>query len=210
MRKYSQNGEDGIISIIFHKIGTTNKFFVELGVEDGKECNTRNLLKQGWQGLQIDCIKSRNKFVKKEFITAENVNVLLKKYRVPKNFDLLSIDLDGNDYWIWKAIKNYEPRVVIVEYNGVIPVDEAISIPYDPSFVWDGTDFFGASLLALRNLAELKGYELLGCDSRGVNVFFCKKELVDGNFETRDIKKTYKPYKYRHKPGGKLDSMITV
>lgn len=95
---YSQNGEDGIIEAIFGAVGTTNKFFVELGVEDGRECNTRHLLEdRAWQGVMIDCIDNDHTLIKKEFINAENINEILKKYDVAERFDLLNIDLDYND-----------------------------------------------------------------------------------------------------------------
>ncbi len=105
---YSQNGEDGIINIIFRKIGTTNKFCVEFGAGDGHECNTRYLIKKKkWKYLHMDtchCSKTYT-IIKHEFITAENINNLFRKYKIPKKFDLLSIDVDFNDYWILKAIK---------------------------------------------------------------------------------------------------------
>lgn len=117
---YSQNGEDGIIKIIFHKIGTINKFCVEFGVGDGRECNTRFLIeKEGWNYLHMDGNNYNNAYtlIKKEFITTENINSLFRKYNIPKEFDLLSIDIDYNTYWVWKALKGYNPRVVVIEYN---------------------------------------------------------------------------------------------
>lgn len=201
LKVYSQNGEDGIIKIIFHKIGSTNRFFVELGAGNGKECNTRMLLEDGWFGLQLDCKKTKNPVVKKEFVTAENVEHIFKKYRVPKNFDLLSIDIDGNDYWIWKALQNYYPRVVVIEYNSSIPSNQSRVISYNPRFKWDGTNCFGASLLALTKLAKLKGYSLVGCDETGTNSFFIKSNLFKKSFRSNSIKKLYRPPRYGEKRG---------
>lgn len=116
--------------------------------------------------------------IKKEFITAENINQLLQKYRVPREFDLLSIDIDSNDYWVWKAIDNYSPRVVVIEYNSCIPPNESKTIKYDPNARWDGTDYFGASLLALAKLGKSKGYSLVYCESSGVNAFFVRNDLI--------------------------------
>ena len=196
-RIYSQNGEDGIIEVIFGAIGTTNKYFVELGVENGRECNTRHLLEeQGWHGLMIDCIDNNHPLIKKEFITAENINDILMKYDVPERFDLLSIDLDYNDYWIWKAIKNYVPRVVVIEYNATHGPSESRVAEYEPYHRWDGTNYFGASLLALDRLAHLKGYVLVGCDSKGVNAFFVRNDLVEDHFEIRAVEELYKPPQY--------------
>lgn len=133
--------------------------------------------------------------IKKEKVTAENIEKLFQKYNVPKNFDLLSIDIDFNDYWVWKAITNYHPNVVIIEYNSSLPPTESRVVPYDSEAVWDGTNYFGASLLALQNLGNTKGYTLLGCDSNGVNAFFCKKNLV-GDIKIKDIQYLYKSPKY--------------
>jgi hypothetical protein len=209
---YSQNGEDGIIQAIFKKIGTTNKYFVEFGVENGKECNTRYLMeKNGWKGLLMD-EKNENKNVKKEFITAENVNELFKKYGVPKEFDLLSIDVDGNDYWIWRALGGaWRPRVVVIEYNSKYKPPKSVSIEYEPNFQWDGTDYIGASLSALAKLGEEKGYKLVGCDNTGLNAFFVNNKDIQNNFLITDIKKLYRAptfgqqkHGFFHKPCEKL------
>jgi len=133
--------------------------------------------------------------IKIEKVTAENIQNLFQKYNVPKNFDLLSIDIDFNDYWVWKAITDYSPRVVVIEYNSSIQLNESRVVSYDPEAVWDGTNYFGASLLALRNLGLKKGYTLVGCDNNGVNAFFCKSELIS-DFEIKDIQDLYRPPKY--------------
>jgi len=189
---YSEKGEDGIIEYIFSVIGTTNKFFVEFGVGDGKVCNTRYLREKGWDGLLMDPKDNNHSFIKKEFVTAENVHNLFEKYRVPKNFDLLSIDVDGNDYYIWKSINNYNPRVVIIEYNSSYPPNESRVIEYDPNFHWDGTDYYGASLLALIKLAEEKGYTLVCCNNKGVNAFFLKDDLLNEKIKKQDFNKLYR------------------
>lgn len=193
---YSQNGEDGIIEIIFKKIGTINKFFVEIGTEDGSECNTRLLRKKGFSGLWIDRDSYQNPLIKKHFVTKENVEKIFNKYEVPKNFDLLSIDIDGNDYWIWKAIENYCPRVVIVEYNGHFPPPISKTISYQINFKYDKTNYFGATLAALNKIAIKKGYHLIACDNRGVNAFFIKKSLIKDNFVVQPIEKLYHPLAY--------------
>jgi len=133
--------------------------------------------------------------IKIEKVTAENIQHLFQKYKVPKNFDLLSIDIDYNDYWVWNAIVDYFPRVVVIEYNSSIPPTESRVVPYDPNAKWDGTNYFGASLLALKNLGLRKGYTLIGCDNNGVNAFFCKSELLN-TLKIKDIHDLYKPPKY--------------
>lgn len=193
---YSQNGEDGIIEAIFNKIGTTNKYFVEFGVKEGTECNTRLLREKEWDGLWMDNDGYGNLLTKKEFITAENINELFKKYNVPENFDLLSIDIDFNDYWVWKAIEGYFPRVVIIEYNASILPTQSLTVKYEPTRMFDETNYFGASLLAYAKLADKKGYTLVGCDNNGVNAFFVKKEVVKDNFILKSVEELYRPPQY--------------
>jgi hypothetical protein len=196
---FSQNGEDGIIEMIFRKIGTTDKFCVEFGVNDGHECNTRYLIeKKGWNYLHMDggSYKKTYTDIKKEFITAENINKLFKKYKVPKEFDLLSIDIDFNDYWVWKALKGYKPRVIIMEYNASIPPNESKTVPYSANRVWDGTMYYGASILALEKLGKIKGYSLIGCDKKGINAFFVRNDLIDGCFAKKTAEESYKPPKW--------------
>lgn len=194
---YSQDGEDGITEAIFDKIGTTNKFFVEFGCGNGKECNTRYLKKhKGWSGIQMDADPTFPRLIKKEFINAENINEIFVKYKVPKIFDLLSIDIDGNDYHVWKALKKYRPRVVIIEYNCVFPPTEYFVMKYDPNYMWDnkmwfGTSNIGASLLALQRLGSEKGYSLVGINSSTVNAFFVTNDLAEKYFIIRDISDIY-------------------
>ena len=137
----------------------------------------------------------------KEFITAENIESLFKKHAVPKELDLLSIDIDGNDYWVWKAIENYAPRVVIIEYNACIPYEPAVTIPYKTDFIWDKTDYYGASLSALVQLGKEKGYTLVATDGRGVNAFFVQEQLLSGNFAPLPIEKLYHPPSFKGKKG---------
>lgn len=204
-REFSQNGEDGILEAIFAMIETTNQFGVEFGVEDGTECNMRYLLKhKGWTGLLMDGgYDDPSVNLHREFITAENIEDLFRKYAVPEHFDLLSIDIDGNDYWVWKAIQHFHPRVVVIEYNAHIPPGVAKTIPYDPTFVWDKTDYYGASLLALKGLGETKGYTLLGTDKNGVNAFFIESSLVPGRFAPPKWPGTYHPPAFKGKTGNR-------
>ncbi|MBU1246662.1 MAG: hypothetical protein ABIJ80_01640 [Patescibacteria group bacterium] len=203
-RFYSQNGEDGIIKIIFDKIGTTNKFCVEFGVGNGTECNTQYLIKkQGWNFLHMDCGDKLSPSTKKETVTAENINSLFKKYKVSKEFDLLSIDINFNDYWVWKAIDGYSPRVVVIEYNSSIPPTESKTVKYDPNAQWDGTNYFGASLFALAKLGKSKGYTLIGCDRMGSNAFFVRNDLIKENFQIKSVEKIYKPPRYGKKVNGR-------
>ena len=213
---YSQQGEDGIIETIFEKIGTFNKFFVEFGVgppykggkklkieEHGLECNTRYLQEKGWSGLLMNGKGFPEHNVKQEFITAKNINSLFDKYDVPKEFDLLSIDIDFNDFYIWQAIEGYSPRVVVIEYNSAIDPTESKVVKYEEKRMWDYTNYFGASFLALVKLGKEKGYTCVGCDKKGVNMFFVRNDLVSGNFQERSTVELYVPPGYGKKKDGK-------
>jgi hypothetical protein len=181
---YSQCGEDGVLQRIFECVGTENETFVEFGAWDGKHLsNTANLrLNHGWTGLLMEgSEKADGQIVRREFVSAENVEALFDKYSVPQTFDLLSVDIDGNDYWVWKAIERYRPRVVVVEYNIFFALDAARTIEYNADHVWDETVYHGASLAAFYKLGLEKGYTLVHTDSWAPNAFFVlTSELPDG------------------------------
>jgi len=175
---YSQSTEDGAIERIFQCIGTTNKYFVDIGAYDGlKDSNTANLrINNNWNGLLLDS-DPQSDIVKKEFITSENINNILKKYNVQYSFDFLSIDINGNDFWIWKALNKFSPRVVVIEFNPNFSPDESKTIPYNPNFKWDKTEYYGASLKALRILGESKQYSLV-YTTDVTNAFFVLSHLL--------------------------------
>lgn len=196
-RHHSQNGEDGVLARLLALVGETNRYFVEFGVgTDAQQCNTRLLANRGWDGLWMDCCDFPNEpRIHRESVTAENINDLFTKYGVPNDFDVLSIDIDGNDFWVWKAIDPcYRPRVIIAEYNAAIPPHQSLSIAYDPKHRWDRTDYFGASLLALAKLAEQRGYTLVYCESTGTNAFFVRNDLTKG--WTRSVTEIYRSPNY--------------
>jgi hypothetical protein len=191
----SQNGEDGVIEALFECIGETNRYFVEFGVGDASECNTAALLERGWKGLMMDMqdiCRNPLAVIRSEYVFPENINALFRKYRVPDSFDLLSIDIDGNDFWVWREIAA-RARVVVIEYNAAVPADECRTIVYEPGFGWNGSDYYGASLLALKRLGELKRYTLVYCDRHGVNAFFVANEALPVGFEPRPIEQIYRP-----------------
>jgi len=187
---YSQCGEDGVLQRIFEVIGAHNRRFVEFGAWDGQHLsNTANLrLQHGWTGLLMEgSDRADGVLVQQEFVNAENVNRLFAKYAVPPVFDLLSIDIDGNDYWVWKAIEDYTPRVVVMEYNIFFGLHHACTIRYDADHVWDETLYHGASLLALRNLGREKGYSLVHTDSWAPNAFFVLESALPAGYEEPPI-----------------------
>lgn len=192
---FSQRGEDGIIQYIINQIAVPNKIFIEFGVEDYTESNTRFLMfNNNWSGLVIDGSQRNIRFIRKDFIywkyditalhsfiTKENINKIIWGYTNVKDIGLLSIDIDGNDYWIWEAIDVINPRIVICEYNSAFGPNEKVSVPYDQNFMSSGGHYshlyFGASLSALCHLAEKKGYDFIGTTGAGVNAFFVRKDV---------------------------------
>lgn len=145
----------------------------------GRECNSRLLLERGWTGLRMDGMDQPGETdIRQEFIAAENINDLFTRHGVPDEFDLLSIDIDGNDYWVLEAIDpRYRPRILVMEYNASLGPTERKTIHYDPSHVWDVSSYFGASLAALHAAAARRGYDLVGCDSTGVNAFWVRADV---------------------------------
>lgn len=209
---YSQNEEDGILEEIFNRIGTTNKLFVEFGVQNGLECNSHYLLLKGWSGLWLEgnekhvaeinarfypAIKTRQLKCRNAFITRENINRLIADAGFVGSLDLLSIDIDGNDYHVWKAIDVVDPRVVAVEYNAKLPPNFDWKMAYNAQHVWDGSDNFGASLKAFELLGRERGYQLVGTNITGSNAFFVKRELAEGKFlEPSTAEFLYNPARY--------------
>lgn len=199
-RCFSQNGEDGILHYIFSLIGATNKIAVEMCAGNGTECNSANLLiNHGWVGLLLDGnednINAGKEFYAKcqetfftpptlvhAWITAENVNQLIRSNGFEGEIDLLTLDLDGVDYWIWKAIDCIRPRVVVVEYHSGWGPEKSVTVPYRPDFQLDSSDpvvanYFGASLAAFVKLGWEKGYRLVGCQRYGLNAFFLRSDV---------------------------------
>ena len=188
-RMFSQNGEDGVLFEVFNKFGVTNKVYVEIGAGDGEECNTR-FLRQffGWHGVMLDAANHDESIgLYQAFITAENVVSILRGYGIPPSFDLLSVDIDMNDYWVLRAllVAGYSPRVVIVEVNAVLGPTVARSVKYKPERVWKGDDFHGASVTAFCKLLG-RDYSLLYCESHGVNCIFVQSQLLE-SYRNLDI-----------------------
>ena len=209
---FSQCDEDGIIQEIFRRVGTTNRTFIEFGVETGVECNTVKLLLDGWRGLWLDGTATNIANIRtnfstffddgrlqalEAFINAECINSLFEKAGITGNIDLLSIDIDGNDYWVWKAIEVVQPRVVVIEYNAALRPPLSLVVPYDPKARWNGSSYFGASLEALVRLGREKGYRLVGCSFSGANAFFVKDEVAGTHFlDPATAEEHYEPSRY--------------
>jgi len=194
---YAQNDEDGIIQEIFRRIGTTDRTFVEFGVESGAECNSVKLLVEGWRGLWIEAQAGHADVIRRRFapflghgkltllertVSAENIDALIAEGGMGGEIDLLAIDIDYNDYWVWKAVTAVRPRVVVIEYNASLRPPLSLTVPYDPQGRWDGSNFYGASLEALVRLGHEKGYRIVGCSIAGVNAFFVRDDLAGDKF----------------------------
>lgn len=211
---FSQGGDDGIIQYLINKVQISDKTFIEFGVENYMESNTRFLLKHdNWTGLIIDGSEKAITFIKSDdiyyqqelqvvnsFITAENINELIASQGIRGEIGLLSVDIDGVDYWVWKAITVVQPVIVIIEYNSVLGVEKAVTVPYKPDFIRSREHYsnlyFGASIKALCALAEEKGYVFVGSNAMGNNAYFIKKDRL-GNLKALTAEEGYICSKFR-------------
>lgn len=211
---FSQWGEDGIIQFLVNSVEITNKTFIEFGVEDYSEANTRYLLmKDNWSGLIIDGSEANMQRVRNselywrynlkavsKFISKENINELFVNNGINGDIGLLSIDIDGNDYWVWKAIEVISPRIVICEYNSLFGSKRRITTPYDEKFIRSeyhtSNLVYGASIKALTCLANEKGYCLVAGNSAGNNLFFVREDCMN-NLKPKSIDEVYEKANFR-------------
>lgn len=201
---WSQNGEDGILLNLFSRIGATSRRFLEFGCGTGLECNSANLaLGFGWSGLLLDAnpthvTKARTFFddhlgphrervsVRCGFVTPDNINELIENASSAQgDLDLLSIDVDSIDYWIWEAVADrFRPRLVVCEYNASFGPERSVTVSsrdgFDPFDLHPSGFYHGVSLSALHGLAHARDYQLIGCDSAGVNAFFVRRDCAAG------------------------------
>jgi len=210
-RIYSQNGEDGITMKLVELLYSehTDNYYVEFGVQDGQECNTRILReKYRWKGLQMDGSNERTDIhLHKEYITKENVVELFQKYGVPPTIQVLCVDIDFNDFYcLAEILKSYTCDVLICEYNATHLPDEDKVIVYDATGGWDGTNYFGGSLLAFTRLANKHGYSLVYCEQKGVNCFFVRTAVLESKelsfLHQDDVSKIYRKPRYGNGPNG--------
>lgn len=210
---FSQFDEDGIIQYLINKLPIKSKTFVEFGVENYEESNTRFLLlNDHWQGMVLDARASDIHYIQQDqiywqydlqtkstWITRENINALLRDADFGEDVGLLSIDIDGNDYWIWEAIESVRPLIVIVEYNSLFGL-RPIAVPYKEDFnradAHYSNLYYGASLGALQHLAQKKGYLLLGSNVWGHNAFFVRSDIA-GEFRGRELQEAYVASRFR-------------
>jgi hypothetical protein len=211
---FSQWGEDGIIAHLVDKAGVSNKVFLEFGVENYREANTRFLLQhRQWSGLVIDGAVENIESIKRDpifwkfnlkaeaaFVDRESINRIIEQNGLQGRIGLLSVDIDGNDYWVWEAISQVDPDIVVVEYNGLFGAKEKIVVPYAPRFMRGQAHYshlyFGASLAALTELGAKKGYSLVGTNSNGCNGFFVRNSQMNG-LKSLTAEEAYHPPSFR-------------
>lgn len=222
-RVFSQWGEDGIIQYLIRHVPIERKVFVEFGVENYTESNTRFLaLNDGWAGLVIDGSAENVAYIRNDaiywsnhikaecaFITKDNINDVIARNGLRGDIGLLSVDIDGNDYWVWEAIDVISPRIVICEYNSLFGPTAQVTTPYDPEFVRDRAHhtkvYYGASISALTALAARKGFTLVAANSAGNNVFFVRNDVV-GSLQPLTPQVAYRQSRFRehHDASGRL------
>jgi hypothetical protein len=211
---FSQWGEDGLIGHLVSRVPIERPWFVEFGVEDYREANTRFLvMTQNWRGLVMDGSEANIRAIKDDaiswrheldarcaFVTRDNINDLLKDAGFVGDIGLLSLDIDGNDYWVWEAIECVSPRIVVVEYNSLFGPDRAVTVPYDAGFVrghkHHSNLYYGASIAALARLGRRKGYALVGSNTAGNNAFFVRED-VRGTLATVTPEAAYRRAAFR-------------
>jgi hypothetical protein len=193
---FSQFGDDGIIQYLINNLPIVNKTFVEFGVENYRESNTRFLLiNDNWSGLVIEGNSDMVREIRRDsistfydlrvensFIDADNINEIISKANFPKDLGILSVDIDGVDFWVLKNIVVVEPRILIVEYNSLFGFNDPITVPYDSNFIRGSSypfNFYGSSLRAIYDLAVSRNYSFIGCNSAGNNAYFIKNDIVD-------------------------------
>lgn len=210
-RVYSQHREDWIIKFLLDTVGFTSRNFVELGFAP-IECNCLRLaLHENFSGLFIDrdeikCLQAKALFrdlgndniqVAHRVVTNTNLDQVTTEHDLTGSIDVLSIDVDGNDYWFWERTESIFPHIVVIEYNASFGPDRSITVPYDPDFVryekHPNGFYHGASLRALERLARRKAYRLVGCDSTGVNAFFLRADLEAHEVRTQTPDQAYFP-----------------
>jgi hypothetical protein len=217
-RVFSQFGEDGLIQFLVQRVPIENRIFVELGVEDYSESNTRFLLvNDAWQGLIVDAGTDHHRFLADSrlawrttvdamtsFIDRDNVNDVIRGGGVAGDIGLLSIDIDGNDYWVLDAIDCVSPRILVAEYNSLFGPERAVTVPYDPRFVRGQKHYsnlyWGASLAAIAQVADTKRLALVGGNRAGNNAFFVRRDAL-GHIAERSPSDCWRPAQFRESRG---------
>ena len=222
----SQNEEDGMLAEVFRRIGVADKTFFEFGVGNGLQSITTALLLQGWRGWWIEIHPQKFQFIKHYFreavnsgrltvvdtmVNRENIESITEELGIPDEIDLLSIDIDGNDYHVFKALERVRPRVAVLEYNGIFPPPIEKVAAYDPSYEYAPHTYVGASLQSLVKMANRKGYRLVGCNISGLNCIFVRSDLAQDHFVSpATAENLYNPPRYQLAWGGAFNDGPTA
>lgn len=199
---FSQNGEDGVLVEILNRVGAESHYFVEFGIQDGTEGNCVLLADVlGWAGLFIEADPDLHALVSSKYagtdvsvlrdkVTADRFSAMLTAAGVPEEPDVLSIDIDGNDVYVWDSLEGFRPRVVIIEYNSGIAASGPVAQPHDPARVWDGGTDWGTTLAALDRVAARQGYRLAHTELTGTNAFYVREDLWERLAVTRSPRRS--------------------
>jgi hypothetical protein len=199
---FSQNGEDGVVIEILNRIGVVDHYFVEFGIQDGTQGNCVVLADvMGWSGLFIEADDADHARVSAKYagtdvrvlhdlVTAERFTQILTEAGVPAEFDVLSIDIDGNDVHVWDALEGFRPRLVVIEYNSGIAAPGPVAQRYEPRRAWDGGTGWGSTLAGFDRVADRHGYRLAHTDLTGTNAFYVRTDLWDRLGVTRSPRRT--------------------
>lgn len=225
---FSQNGEDGLLRYLYSEIGLCSRFFLEFGFGVKENNSLRLILKEHFGGVFIDGSESSVKQFSEaaqlfgisnvqticEFLDLDNLEPTIIGGNVPKEIDLLSIDVDGNDYWFWEGITCISPRIVVIEYNASLGSELSLTVPYDPCFERHQKHksgfYYGASIMALEKLGKRKGFTLIGCDSNGINAFFVRNDCLTQELKLLSQQSAYRPHKSRLNRGYSIEEQFKV
>jgi hypothetical protein len=215
---FSQFGEDGIIQHLLRHVPIANDVFVEFGVADYSESNTRFLLvNDNWRGLILDGGTDHKEFLIRAgldwrheidavtaFIDRDNIDGLIRGTGIEGDIGLLSIDLDGNDLWVLERISAVSPRILVVEYNATFGPDAAVTVPYDPGFqrtkAHPSNLYWGASIAALEIVARRRGFTLVAANRAGNNVFFVRDDVLS-DLAALSAAEAWAPSRFRESRG---------
>lgn len=223
---FSQFGEDGILQHLIRETGIRREeeTFIEFGVQHYMESNTRFLLmNDNWRGLIMDGSEASMRFVQSldlywrhdltalhAWIDRDNIDTLIRDAGFAGDLGILSIDIDGNDYWVWERIEAVNPVIVVAEYNSLFGASHAVTVPYDPGFdsarAHASGLYWGASIRALAGLAERRGYALVGSNHAGNNAFFVRRDRL-GRLEAVSAQDAHVDARFRisRNTAGQLD-----
>ncbi|KAI9361225.1 hypothetical protein DFJ73DRAFT_814463 [Zopfochytrium polystomum] len=214
---YSQEGTDGVLEYVFAHLTPRDKYYVEFGTESCSECVSKHLWERyGWDGLLMDGSGKTgdSRVIRNHFLRHDNIVELFRLYKVPMQFDYLSVDIDRNDYYVAKAIfeAGYRPRFLSLEVNRNFELQESYTIKLDNNVMWDKSSRFGQSPLAAARLMNRFGYQMVGYDKQGINCFFVRRarvveylrEKTGFDYTEEEVQMLLPQYEYVYSPHGGL------